>query len=106
MSLYAQLKATVSYAAVCFYWSKKEQERVMSEIMIDASEEQFESLLPAACSGYVRMLREDDIYPDSSAQPGWFGYFDGDGDVVFWEEHSETLAVLAQHNGFRIYPVH
>lgn len=78
----------------------------MYEIDTDATEEQFKSLLPAACSGYIRIMNEDDIHPDSSAQPGWFGYFDGDGDVVFWEERCAELVAVARHNGFCIYAVH
>ena len=40
--------------------------------------------------GYVRLMKQDDIIEGSCAQPGWYGFFASDGDIVFWEDEFKS----------------
>lgn len=43
-------------------------------------------LTPVKRWGYTRRMKMDDIIEGSKAQVDWYGFFDADGDLVFWDD--------------------
>jgi len=71
MSLYMQLRSSVSYMAVCFYWNKKQEELAMDKAVPPvATQKQFEFFLSATHSSYVRPLTEDELVTACQQNPG------------------------------------
>lgn len=109
MKMSTHLYSTVSYSAIVHYWRMIQLEKDMQDLLhthIQSAADAFESLLPVACSGYIRPLRRSDIVRGSHARLGWYGYFDSDGDLVLWDETVQELQVGVQKGGFNTYALH
>ncbi len=113
MSSHALLRTTVSrialyygYLHFCPYMTHLAQSvarHVASQMDADVL---FEQYLPAATSGYVRRLQENDLMVGMSAQEGWFGFFDADGEAIFWQPTRFAVLQEARANCFEVHPLH
>ena len=111
MSLRTRLYSTSSYEAMVYAWILREKDVTMKAFNEHVTEDEriaaiFEPYMSAAESGYVRVMTASDVVSGSTAKPGWYGFFDGDGDIVFWAPQEKELRAEAVKGCFFVYARH
>lgn len=93
MRLQEKLRASVSELALKYYWNQKKKEIAMSRAIRvprprQCDHQNVSGFREIEEYGYIRRMNRRDVFLSQSrfARPGWFGYFDGDGDLIFWTE--------------------
>lgn len=112
MSLYVQLRSSVSHTAVCFYWDKKQEERTMNETAASSntSQERIDSFFPTTRSSYVRPLTDQELVTACLENPGQKWKF-AICSAVSGEQQGigtdlDTILCSAQKAGVHIYVCH